>query len=433
MLTAEQNQLLTLTGAGTPMGDTMRRYWLPALLSMELPEPDSPPVRVKLLGESLIAFRDTAGRVGLLEEFCPHRRASLWLARNEENGLRCVYHGWKFDVTGQCVDMMNEPAEFEFKHKVRANGYPTEEMGGMVWAYLGPPDRKPPPPRFGWTQAEPSQVALTKVVEECNWLQALEGGIDTSHAPILHRALKANPTQPGLPFNGPFVLASAPVLEVDVMDYGYRYFGIRGLGADKQYARGYHFVMPFTQLRPPGLGLDEVHGHHWVPIDDHRVMVYNWYYAYGSDPLSAESCDPKNSGNSFTTDIDPANGFQAVRNRANDWMIDRKLQKTDTFTGIWGINTQDRAVQETMGPIVDRTKEHLGASDRAVIAMRKLLQQAIETVGDGGDPAGTTDSYYELIAAEQVTPGDADWRATLLPLMHPVSLGSNGGTGGHGS
>ena len=227
MLTAEQNELLTRTGPGTPMGETMRRYWLPALLSRELPEPDGPPVRVKLLGELLVAFRDTSGRVGLLEEHCPHRGASLWLGRNEENGLRCVYHGWKFDVDGRCLGMMNEPVEF--KELVRARSYPTEEMGGMVWAYLGPPDRRPPPPRFGYTQADPDQLALTKVVEECNWLQALEGGIDTSHAPIMHRALKENPAQPGLPYNGPFVQGRAPVLEVDVTDYGYRYFGVRGL------------------------------------------------------------------------------------------------------------------------------------------------------------------------------------------------------------
>ncbi len=427
MLTAEQNELLTRTGPGTPMGETMRRYWLPALLSLELPEPDGPPVRVKLLGESLVAFRDTSGRVGLLEEHCPHRGASLWLGRNEENGLRCVYHGWKFDVDGRCLSMMNEPVEF--KELVRARSYPTEEMGGMVWAYLGPPDRKPPPPRFGYTQADPDQLALTKVVEECNWLQALEGGIDTSHAPIMHRALKENPAQPGLPYNGPFVQGRAPVLEVDVTDYGYRYFGVRGLGPERQYVRGYHFVMPFTQVRPGGqirageLDIDEDHGHHWVPIDDEHVMVYNWYYAYGDRALGEDSRDPQGSGNSFTTDIDADNGFRAVRNRGNDWMIDRRIQRTDTFSGILGINTQDRAVQETMGAIADRTKEHLGPADRAVIEMRKLLQQAIRTVGDGGDPAGTTDSYYEIRAAERVLPADEDWRPALLRSMYPVSVG----------
>ena len=423
MLTMAQNELLTRTGPGTPMGDTLRRYWIPALLSMELPERDCPPVRVKLLGESLVAFRDTSGRVGLVDELCPHRGASLWLGRNEENGLRCVYHGWKYDASGQCVDMMNEPPEFDFKEKVRVHAYPTEEMGGMVWAYMGPADKKPPAPRFEWTRVADEQRGLTKVIEECNWLQALEGGIDTSHAPIMHRTLKKNSTYSGVPFDSPFVQGKAPFLEVEYTDYGYRYFGIRPLGEDKQYVRGYHFVMPFTQLRPVGPERREVHGHHWVPMDDEHVMVYNWYYTFGDKPLPEDVRDPQDSGNSFTTDIDVGAGFQAVRNKGNNWMIDREVQKTETFTGIQGINTQDRAVQEGMGPIVDRTKEHLGNADRAIIATRKLLEQAIETTADGGDPPGASDTYYELRAHEEVLPAEADWREALLPMMYPNTAG----------
>ena len=153
MLTREENELVTRISAGTPMGETMRRYWIPALLARELPEPDCPPVRVKLLGEELVAFRDTEGRVGLLDEYCPHRRASLFFGRNEECGLRCVYHGWKFDVSGRCVDMMNEPEELSFKHKIRQPSYPAVEIGGIIWAYMGPPDLQPPLPKFAWTQA----------------------------------------------------------------------------------------------------------------------------------------------------------------------------------------------------------------------------------------------------------------------------------------
>ena len=189
MLAYDDNHLLTRTGPGTPMGLTLRRYWIPALLASELPEPDGAPVRVRLLGEDLIAFRDTLGRVALLDEYCPHRRASLFFGRNEDCGLRCVYHGWKFDVDGQCVDMMNEPPEREFAHKIRTTAYPLVELGGVLWAYLGPPALRPPLPAFAWTQAPATHRYASKVVQDCNWVQALEGGIDTSHVPILHRTI----------------------------------------------------------------------------------------------------------------------------------------------------------------------------------------------------------------------------------------------------
>jgi phthalate 4,5-dioxygenase oxygenase subunit len=401
------------------MGKTMRRYWMPALLSMEIPERDSAPIRVKLLGEELVAFRDTSGKIGLVDEYCPHRGTSLWLGRNEEGGLRCVYHGWKFDVTGQCTDQMNEPDQFDFKHKVQANAYPTLELGGLVWTYMGPADKKPPPPNFEWTRVPADHLTLTKVVQECNWLQSLEGGLDTSHAPIMHRRLRDGVTAPGTAFSSTFVQAKPAVLELNETDYGYRYFGVRPLGEDRQYVRGYHFIMPFTQLRPPGPDLNEVHGHHWVPIDDGNVMVYNWYYSYGNEPLAEEARDPQVSGNSFTTDIDVNNGFRSYRNKSNHWDIDRQVQKTDTFTGIYGINTQDRAVQEAMGAVVDRTKEHLGPADKAIIVVRKMLQQAVATVANGGDPIGLSDIYYDIRAAECDLKADEDWRAALMPRMYP--------------
>src|SRR6266581_760316 len=190
MLSREENKILTQIGPGTPMGEVMRRYWMPALLSRELPEPDCAPVRVKLLGEEMVAFRDTERRVGLLEEFCPHRRVSLWYGRNEESGLRCIYHGWKFDVEGTCVDQMNEPVSFA--QKVHIVSYPTVEMGDVIWAYMGPEELMPPPPKFEWVRAPSTHRHVSKVWQECNWAQGLEGGIDSSHAPILHRALSAN-------------------------------------------------------------------------------------------------------------------------------------------------------------------------------------------------------------------------------------------------
>ncbi len=420
MVTKEENERLTRVGPGTPMGETMRRYWLPALLSWELPSADCAPVRAQLLGEKLVAFRTSDGRVGLIEEFCPHRRASLWLGRNEEDGLRCVYHGWKFDVTGQCVDQMNEPRQFA--SKIKAVAYPTYEMSGVIWVYMGPPAKQPAPPKFEWTQVPETHRTVSKVVEECNWLQALEGGIDTSHFTILHRALKMGAKQPGIFPDEPGLQGGAPSLEVDFTDYGYRYYGIRPL-RDKLYVRGHHFVMPFTQLRPPGFDKPEVHGHYWVPIDDENCMVWNFYHSYGDEPIGERDMSDR-SGNAYGTHVDVANGFRSLRTRRNDWGIDRAMQRTETFSGIPGINQQDRAVQESMGPIVDRTHENLGPADKAVVATRKLLLEAMETVERGGDPPGVGTSYYEARAAELIVPQPGNWRSALLPKMNPSTIGA---------
>jgi phenylpropionate dioxygenase-like ring-hydroxylating dioxygenase large terminal subunit len=419
MLAKEENERLTRVGPGTPMGNTMRRYWLPVLHAWELPEPDGAPIRVRLLGEDLVAFRATDGRVGLFEEFCPHRRASLWLGRNEENGLRCVYHGWKFDVDGRCVEQMNEPRQFCDKVKVVA--YPTVELGGVVWAYMGPKEKQPALPNFEWTRVPDTHRDVSKVVESCNWLQALEGGIDTSHFTILHRALKRDAKQPGIQIDDPGVRGGAPTLEVDITDYGYRYYGIRPMGDGTHYVRGYHFVMPFTQLRPPGPGKEETHGHYWVPIDDENVLVWNFYWTHTKEPLPRRDAS---SGNSYGTHVDPKNGFRPVHDARDHWGLDRAMQKTETFSGIDGINQQDRAVQESMGRIVDRSRENLGPADRAVVATRKLLLEAVETVEQGGDPRGTGSSYYEARAAENTLPREIKWREVLIPRMHPETGGA---------
>lgn len=418
MLTREENELVTKVGPGTPMGETLRRYWIPALLSWELPGPDCDPVRLRLLSEDLVAFRDTDGRIGIIDDACPHRLASMWLGRNEECGLRCVYHGWKFDVDGNCVDQMNEPVGFEDKVKIKA--YPSVELGGIIWTYMGPKEKQPPPPEHERALVPDERRYATKVLQECNWLQALEGGIDTSHAPILHKAISTNSSQPGINPNSAFVKGAAPTLQVDVTDYGYRYFGVRELGDTERYVRGYHYVMPWTQFRPGQEG--ETDGHYWVPIDDETCMVWNWYYSY-EKPLPDNRRDPWEAGNSFTNDIDINNGFRSYKNRGNDWGIDREKQRTETFTGISGINIQDRATQETMGPIVDRTREHLGPADAAIIATRKLLAEAVRIVEDGGDPPGTSDSYFEVRAADAVLPATEDWFKTLMARMYPKTGG----------
>jgi phthalate 4,5-dioxygenase len=184
----DDNKLLTEVGPGTPMGDLMRRYWFPALRADELPAPDCPPVRVKLLGEPLVAFRDSEDRIGLIDEFCAHRRVSLWFGRNEECGLRCPYHGWKYDVTGQCVDLPSEPEETGMRSRIKLKAYPCIERGGIIWTYMGPPELKPAPPGFEWALVPPEQRYISKRLQECNYLQAVEGGIDSSHVSFLHDA-----------------------------------------------------------------------------------------------------------------------------------------------------------------------------------------------------------------------------------------------------
>jgi phthalate 4,5-dioxygenase oxygenase subunit len=417
MLSREDNELLTRITPDTPMGNTMRRYWIPALMASEVVEPDGAPVRVRLLGEDLVAFRDTQGRVGLLDEYCPHRRASLFFGRNENCGLRCAYHGWKYDVDGRCVDMMNEPEELQFKDKIHITTYPTVEMGGIIWTYMGPKEHMPPPPKFAWTQAPATHRNVTKVIQECNWLQALEGGIDTSHAPIMHRLITHNTTRPGLKLSNPFVRGKAPHLVVDITDYGYQYAGLRPLDEADMHIRTYHFVMPFHQIRPSqsDAGQPMVAGHIWVPMDDDNTMVYNWMYCLTDTPMTDQERLEVRAGNG-PMDVDQTT-FRSRKNRANNYLIDRHVQKTETFTGIDGINIQDRAIQESMGRICDRTREHLGPADKAIIQARRLLLGAVKTVQAGGSPAGVGPSYYPLRASEGVIPRTADWRELLTPEM----------------
>ena len=423
MLTRDDNQILTSTDRGTSMGDVMRRYWLPALLSSELPEPDCPPVRVRLLGEQLIAFRNTEGEVGLLSEFCPHRLTSLFFGRNEEGGLRCVYHGWKFDTAGNCLDMMNEPQGSDYHTKIKAASYPVVEIGDLVWAYLRPEEKRPPEPKFEWTQVPPDHRLVTKNWQECNWLQALEGGIDTAHAPILHRRITENTDRPGIAVNTNLVKGQAPKLEVDRTDYGYRYAGVRDLGNDRNIIRAYHYVMPFHQFRPLQFGLQGqdprslVAGHAWVPMDDENCMVYNWMYNYGGEPLTDRDKEEEYQLGRGPGEMLP--DFRTKRNKSNDWMIDRQVQKYETFTGIEGINTQDQAIQESMGPIVDRSHENLANSDIAIVVARRMLLDAVSTVADGADPPGIGESYYNVRAIEAILPTDADWRQSLGDQIYP--------------
>ena len=422
MLSATDNEKLTRVGPGTPMGELMRRYWQPVLLSWEVAEPDGDPIRVRILGEDLVAYRDTSGRVGLLSEWCPHRRTSLFLGRNEEDGLRCVYHGWKFDVNGVCVDMPNEPDEYKFDHKVKMASYPTIEMGGVIWTYMGPKEHTPPEPNFEFTRQPETHRHASKVIEECNWLQALEGGIDSIHSSFLHRKIGEGK---GIGLDGLRAEGLAGKLDVDPTDYGYRYTNSRALpGRGRTFVRGYCFVMPHVQIRANQLKNDGswykfmIAGHHWVPIDDETTMVWNWSYTL-DEPLTQDEKDEVFVGNGPNA-VDQKT-FRSVGNPRNDWLIDRQMQRKENFTGIQFVNSQDRAVQEAMGPIVDRSKEHLGQTDRAVIMTRRMLLRAIDTVTDGGTPPGVGESYYSARAIEDVLPDTESGIDALADRMYSLT------------
>jgi phthalate 4,5-dioxygenase len=419
MLTPAQNDRVTRVGPGTPMGNVFRRYWLPAAESAQLAEPDSPPIRIRVLGEDLIAFRDTENRVGVVSAFCPHRRAPMFFGRNEECGLRCVYHGWKFDVTGACVDMPSEPPDSLFKTKVNIEAYPVYEAGGVIWIYMGPRDRQPPHPDYEWLRAPATHRFVSRTLEECNWLQALEGGLDTAHSSFLHNQNIGDSSQLRN-------LDKAPRLEVDKTGYGFRYAGIRSVAAGEDYVRVYHFIMPAQQCRGyvSGRKADPKHqatirGHFWMPIDDVTTLTWNIMYAYDpAQPFTEDFCveSERQSGRGPEHYIPGTIALKA--NLRNDYFIDRQVQKTRTYTGIEGTNTQDYALQEGMGPICDRSLEHLGTTDRAIIVTRQLLLEATDVVENGGDPLGVDPAAYRTArATDKLVPKDLDWRETLRADM----------------
>ena len=412
MLKPEDNERLVRVGPGTPAGELFRRYWQPACLSSELPENDGFAVKVRLLCEDLIAFRDSTGAVGLVDAYCPHRLAPLYFGRNEQCGLRCAYHGWKFDRDGKCVDMPTEAPDSRLKERVSIKAYPVVERGGLVWTYMGPKAHMPEPPDYEWTRAPRSHCHVSKTYEECNYLQALEGGLDTAHSSFAHNNAIDTKTQMRQ-------IDTAPRLDVETTDYGYHYVSHRNLGDGNFYVRLYHYVMPAQQMRGGIHKFDGkrkdfpvVDGHIWAPIDDEQTNVYNWHHGYDTSvPLTPEHIDeaeifygrgPK--------DMIPGT-FRLKKNKSNDYMRDFNLMKTKIFTGITGINTQDFALQEGMGPIVDRSKEHLGSTDRAIITMRRLLLEATHEVEAGRTPRGTDPRKHGHMRPHDnfVKAGD-DWR-----------------------
>jgi phthalate 4,5-dioxygenase len=419
MLLQAENEYATRTNAGTPMGQFIRRFWMPALLSEELPEPDCAPLRLKLLGENLVAFRDSNGTVGMLAENCPHRGASLFFGRNEEAGLRCVYHGWKFDTTGHCLDMPNELAESDFKHKVNTVAYPCQERGGVVWAYMGPPELMGGVPALEWTLVPGDRRFISKRQQQSNYLQAIEGGIDSSHISFLHSSLNSDRPTNGVGVPIPQFVAEDkhPRFEVLSTRYGHLVAARRDAGPDDYYWRISQYLVPFFQMIPAQKD-GPISGHAWVPIDDHNCWA--WSMTWHPDrALTDSEVAQYRSGTGIHAQVDAK--YRALANKDNDYLLDREVQRTRTFSGIRGIGEQDMACQESMGPIYDRTKEHLGSSDTAVIAMRRQLMGLARQLEEGTEPAMArqpevyqvrstsfvikrSESWIEASAAAQPTP-----------------------------
>ncbi len=401
MLSLEDNEVLCRVGPGTPVGDLMRQYWMPAVRADELPSPDCPPVRIKLLGEELIAFRATSGAVGMIQNACPHRGASMFFGRNEEEGLRCVYHGWKFDVTGACVDMPSEPAESNFKNKVRTKAYPCIERGGIIWAYMGPREEPPALPDLEANMLAEG-ASIYNICISSNFMQNWEGEMDTVHAAFLHSgATSADEVKPG---SIAYYQAKnrAPRFSVIETEVGTSYGAYRPAEEDTYYWRIAHMLFPFYAMIPTGtLGL-EVFWRAYVPMDDNHTMMWTQLKGPSDSRIQWHS-----NGTGWY------DRFNITQNPQNEWMLDREEQKSGrSFTGIpGGARPQDMAVTYSMGAIYDRSREHLGTTDQLIIrTRRKVLAVARALQKDGIIPPGVDKpELYRLRSGGVVLPRSVDW------------------------
>jgi phenylpropionate dioxygenase-like ring-hydroxylating dioxygenase large terminal subunit len=414
MLRKEENEYLCHIGPGTPMGAMFRQYWLPALLSSELPGPDSDPVRVMLLGEQLIAFRDTNGAVGLLQNNCPHRGASLFFGRNEEAGLRCVYHGWKFSASGECIDMPNEPAESDFRTKVRATAYPTAERGGIIWAYMGTrsADNLPPLPDLEANMVPDATVTVT--MQPANWMQILEGHIDTLHAGFLHYGSLKSEDQPAGTFSEYQIKDRTATFEVIDTEAGSAYGAYRQAGPGETYWRIAQWMFPSYSISPPGvLGMGKRFAIE-VPMDDYHTLIWQASVGRGR-PNSGLNLSGASRLKVLPNSTDWFGRFRTQQNIDNDFLIDRDLQRsnsgTNGYTGIEGIPPQDAAMTVSMGPIYDRSQEHLGTSDMMVIRVRRRLIAAARALEEHGiEPPGVEcPEGYRVRGGQVFLPEGADW------------------------
>jgi nitrite reductase/ring-hydroxylating ferredoxin subunit len=409
------------------MGDLMRQYWIPAMRADELAGPDCPPLRVKLLGEELIGFRATSGAVGLVQNACPHRGASLFFGRNEEEGLRCVYHGWKFDVSGACVDMPSEPVESNFRTKVRTKAYPCRERGGIIWTYMGPQEVPPALPDIEANMLQEGAYQLTTMFRDCNWVQGLEGDIDTVHVSFLHSNASRVTDSPGGRFEGFAVQAREARYAVTPTEYGAAYGAYRPAEGDTYYWRIAHFLFPFYSMVPTGvLGVQKI-ARAWVPMDDEHTLFFHMtdpisrsielsrQIAQGGDEMEirrrARESNSLALGGSLPNTTGWLGRFINRANSSNDYLVDRDAQRGGDYTGMPDITTEDQAVTESMGTIYRRDMEHLGTSDTMVIMVRRrLLQAAKALANDGTLPPGVDNpGIYRQRSGGVVLPRSADW------------------------
>ena len=413
------------------MGDLLRRYWTPACLAEEVAEPGGEPLRVRLLGEDLLIFRDTDGQLGLIDEHCPHRGVSLFYGRNETCGLRCLYHGWQFDVRGNCVDMPTEPPGRSFADRIKLTAYPVHESGGLVWAYLGPPDVMTPFRDFGTESMRADEIYVTKQHTTSNWVQVIEGNLDSAHISHLHQfdAVDEIPDdgadEPGYPPNAVswkfWRHDRAPRLEIEDTWYGFRYAAIRSTPKGHTHVRISAFIPPYgTVVASIPFTADQ-----WicVPIDDQN----SWKYTLRAQPIR----NPRGHGGGsvfdpapFTTPfMSPTGGILPREYTAeNNYQIDRAVQRTSTFSGIGDFLSQDLVATESMGAIQDRTTEHLGTTDVAISRMRQLLLAAARALHEGAEPPALADHRFDRIwGAEKILAPGEDWRV-LGTEIDPVVM-----------
>jgi phthalate 4,5-dioxygenase oxygenase subunit len=412
MLSAADNELLTRTGAGTAMGDYFRRFWHPVALSRELTEPDGAPIRVQIMGEELVAFRGTEGRVGLIEPQCAHRGANLFFGRNEECGIRCIYHGWKYDVEGRCVDMPNVPPGSAYHGKISIKAYPTREFGDLVWAYLGPRERMPagvPQLEFGMLPAPHRYV--TKRLQQCNWAHSIEGALDTAHFSFLHMPApkllsNANPDAAADEKRLRWLRDDPmPQFTVREHDVGLVIGGARRAEGNESYWRITQFMLPSHSVTPSAMPGEVYYGYSWVPIDDESCWIY--VYAWHPDrPISAEErAKFEKGGYGQFAALGP--GFVPLRNRKNDYLIDREEQKHRSFTGVRGIAEQDAMAQESQGLIVDRTREHLSPTDVGIVRFRRMMLEGAKALREGREPeAAQRHESYRLRSGGALMPAE---------------------------
>ena len=415
------NQLLCRVEGEAAMGRLMRQHWLPACMIEEVADPDGTPVRARLLGEDLVVFRDTKGRVGVMDEHCPHRGASLAFGRNEDCGLRCLYHGWKFGVDGEIQEMASEPPDSRMRN-LKHRAYPTQEAGGFVWVWMGPQDAVGAFETPAWAPTPSTHISIVKMRADCNWAQVLEGSIDSAHSSSLHSTNMPTAEVAGSTATGTAWLRpsndKAPRLEVEETEFGFHYAAIRRpiVNPETQaYVRTTVFIAPFTVLIPPN---DQYKlAQMLVPVDDVTCMFY-WIAWHETKGIGQEAWR-KFCAAEVGPDLDA--DYRKLRNLANNYGQDRAAMKAGDFTGITGIPTQDMAMWEGMGPIADRSADHLGSSDTAIIQFRRQMVAAARTFAAGGPAIGVdlVVRRADLTSFEGIVPKTADWRALSRRSAQP--------------